>query len=434
MPFGSEAHPLLRIAGRQKHGYGYSASGTRNRLYNIGFMRIVTWVMQVITGLLLTRHYTAEPWVIDGAHPWYSPLYGIERNVYFGWLLHVVHATGSGLFFLLYYLHRWRALLVGSGNGRGLTVITGNVRLLVSRFVAFLGYSIVWGNLARWAIKVIRKLVRWVPHFKHFIIGHIGLYGDRRLARFFVLHFVLPFVVGALIVVHILVLHSIGGSSYPGVQAGNLSVSFFPSVLVADMVGLVRIWLWYISAVLGTMGLIHPDNMQQTSVRKAPAHIVPEWYFLPQFAVLKVIPRKPVSLLAFLISAAFLLFRSLPSPLVHFIPGYLIVLGRVGLKPRVKVRWLRMGRFACYHILLLALRVIVDPAMLRAGVGVLFSRVPGGEELYSYPGMAPHRLGLTRSLSAPSFLSSPSGPSSSPSGSSTELSPPSSEGLTLPLP
>jgi hypothetical protein len=117
---------------------------------------------------------------------------------------------------------------------------------------------------------------------------------------------------------------------------------------------------------------------------------------------------------------------------VHFIPGYLIVLGRVGLKPRVKVRWLRMGRFACYHTLLLALRVIVDPAMLRVGVGVLFSRVPGGEELISDPGRAPHRLGLTRSRSAPSVLQS--APSVPPSGSSTELSLPSSEGLTLPLP
>jgi quinol-cytochrome oxidoreductase complex cytochrome b subunit len=341
-------------------GSGYPAPKNLSYMWNFGSLAGITLVIMIVTGILLAMQYTAH---VDYA---FDSVERIMRDVNFGWLLRYIHMNGASFFFIVVYVHIFRGLYYGSYKApRELLWMIGVVILLLMMATAFMGYVLPWGQMSFWGAKVITNLFSAVPIFGEGIVTWLwgGFTVDNpTLNRFYALHYLMPFIIVAVVVLHIWALHQFGSNNPLGIdpKGPQDKIPFHPYYTAKDAFGL-GVFLIFFAAVVffipNYMG--HPDNYIPADPLATPAHIVPEWYFLPFYAILRSIPDKLLGVIAMFGSIAVLfilpwLDRS-PVKSGRFRPIFRIffvllaidsvVLGIVGAKPPEGL-WLIVGRIA----------------------------------------------------------------------------------------
>ncbi|MBH67564.1 MAG: cytochrome b [Rhodospirillaceae bacterium] len=289
--------PIFTFLHHEMHEY--PTPKNLNYWWNFGSLAGIVLVIMIVTGIILSMHYTPH---VDYA---FQSVERIMRDVNYGWLIRYIHANGASFFFIVVYIHIFRGLYYGSYKApRELLWILGVVILLLMMATAFMGYVLPWGQMSFWGATVITNLFSAIPLVGESIVTLLwgGFSVDNpTLNRFYTLHFLLPFVIVGVVVLHIVALHRFGSNNPLGIDVrGNQdTVSFHPYYTVKDMFGLSA-FLTILAVIVfflpNSMG--HPDNYIPANPMVTPAHIVPEWYFLPFYAILRAVPDKLFGVLA----------------------------------------------------------------------------------------------------------------------------------------
>ncbi|MCB9966861.1 MAG: cytochrome b/b6 [Geminicoccaceae bacterium] len=306
--------PLLSWA--QAEFVDYPAPKNLNYWWNFGSLAGIVLVLQILTGLFLTMHYTPHTAMA------FDSVEHIMRDVNYGWLLRYAHANGASMFFIVVYIHMFRGLYYGSYKApRELLWMLGVVILLLMMATAFMGYVLPWGQMSFWGAKVITNLFSAVPIFGETIVTWLwgGFTVDNpTLNRFFALHYLLPFAIFAVVFLHILALHQFGSNNPVGIDITKKDkIPFHPYYTIKDAFGLCVFFLVYAAFVFFAPNVLgHADNYIPANPLVTPPHIVPEWYFLPFYAILRaitfdifwIIPAKLGGVIAMFGSIAVLFF------------------------------------------------------------------------------------------------------------------------------
>ncbi len=262
-----------------------------NYFWNFGVLAGLSFIIQVITGVFLAMHYTPH------ADLAFSSIEHIMRDVHNGWLLRYAHANGASMFFLVVYIHMFRGLYYGSyGSPRNEVWLIGVTILLIMILTAFMGYVLPWGQMSFWAATVITKLVTAIPivgfSLLEWLLGGFSV-GEPTLNRFFSLHYLFPFLLLILIVIHIILLHKPGSNNPLGLKVIFTKNFFHPYYTIKDVFGLfifLQVYIFFCFFLPNILG--HSDNYILANPLVTPTHIVPEWYFLPFYAILRAVPNK----------------------------------------------------------------------------------------------------------------------------------------------
>lgn len=299
--------PLLSVV--QNHLVAYPTPSNLTGMWNFGVLAGLCLVLQIATGIFLAMHYTAH---VDLA---FQSVQHLMRDVPNGWLLRYLHANGASLFFMVVYAHLFRGLYYTSyAQPRELVWLLGVVILLVMILTAFIGYVLPWGQMSLWGATVITSLASALPVVGTSIVGWLwgGFAVDNpTLNRFYSFHYLFPFLLAALSLLHLAALHQYGSTNPLGIPAQTDLVDFYPYFYVKDLVatlGLAALAAWLVGFYPEALG--HPDNNIPANPYSTPAHIVPEWYFLWVYAILRSIPNKLAGVAA--IGLVFLALGLLP--------------------------------------------------------------------------------------------------------------------------
>ncbi|MEX2631822.1 MAG: cytochrome b/b6 [Tistlia sp.] len=384
-------------------GSGYPTPKNLNYFWNFGSLAGIVLVIMIATGVLLAMQYTPH---VDYA---FTSVERIMRDVNYGWLIRYIHMNGASFFFIVVYIHVFRGLYYGSYKApRELLWMLGLVILLLMMATAFMGYVLPWGQMSFWGATVITNLFSAIPLVGESIVT--WLWGGFSVAnptlnRFFALHFLLPFVIVAVVVLHIWALHRFGSNNPLGidVKGPQDTIPFHPYYTAKDYLGL-GVFLIIFAAVVffapNYMG--HADNYIEANPLSTPAHIVPEWYFLPFYAMLRAvtfdiaIPFTGVVLIDAKLGGVIAMFGSIlilfllpwldtsPVRSSKFRPLYKwffwvlvldsVLLGYVGSQPPEEP-WVTVGQFATLYyflhflVLLPLLGKLERPKPLPASIG-----------------------------------------------------------------
>jgi len=302
-----KSHPIISLF----NSYLVDSPAPSNISYywNYGSLLAFCLIIQIVTGVTLAMHYTPN---IDLA---FISVEHIMRDVNFGWLIRYTHANVASFFFLFVYLHMGRGLYYGSyKTPRVLLWSIGVIIFLLMIITAFLGYVLPWGQMSLWGLTVITNLMSAIPwigkDLVEFIWGGFSV-DNATLNRFFSLHYLLPFILAALIAMHLIALHEHGSSNPLGVSSNEDKIPLHPYYSFKDLVGvflfllILSVYLFYAPNRLG-----HPDNYIPANPLQTPASIVPEWYLLPFYAILRSIPHKLGGVIAML--ALILILLAMP--------------------------------------------------------------------------------------------------------------------------
>ncbi len=305
MQWMDEKLPLPRFV-YNAVGAGYPVPRNLNYWYNFGILAGVCLMLQIITGVILAMHYAANQGVA------FDSVEHIMRDVNWGWMMRYAHANGASAFFVVVYIHIFRGFLFGSYKApREMIWLLGVTIFLLMMATAFMGYVLPWGQMSFWGAKVITGLFSAIPivgePLQQWLLG--GFAPDNAaLNRFFSLHFLLPFVILGVVILHIWALHIPGSTNPTGVEVKQESdtLPFHPYYTAKDGFGLGVFLLIYCAVLFfGPNMLGHPDNYIAADPLSTPAHIVPEWYFWPFYAILRAftadfffIPAKLMGVLA----------------------------------------------------------------------------------------------------------------------------------------
>nr|YP_009485510.1 cytochrome b [Melosira undulata]AVR57574.1 cytochrome b [Melosira undulata] len=259
--------------------------------WSFGSLAGICLIIQILTGLFLAMHYTPH---IDYA---FSSVEHIMRNVNNGWLIRYMHANGASMFFIVVYCHIFRGLYYGSYmHPRQLLWCSGVLIFILMMGTAFMGYVLPWGQMSFWGATVITNLVTAIPLIGNSIVGWLwgGFTIDNpTLNRFYSLHFFLPFILVGLSLIHLILLHKDGSNNPLGIDSSIDKIPFYPYFFVKDLFAffvfffIFLFFVFYYPNILG-----HSDNYIPADCLHTPAHIVPEWYFLPFYAILRSVPDK----------------------------------------------------------------------------------------------------------------------------------------------
>lgn len=297
-----KTHPVLKIANDSL--VDLAAPVNISIWWNWGSLLGLCLVVQILTGLFLSIHYTAD---ISTA---FSSVAHIVRDIHFGWLIRSIHATGASLFFISLYAHIGRGMFYGSYI-RFITWNVGVVLFLLTIATAFLGYVLPWGQMSFWGATVITNLVSAIPYLGQWLVEWIwgGFSVDQAtLVRFFSLHFLIPFGIAAVTIIHMLFLHEKGSNNPLGLESNINKISFHSYFTFKDIVGFVAMIILLVTIVISYPALLtDPENFIQANPMVTPVHIQPEWYFLFAYAILRSIPNKLGGVIALLISILILL-------------------------------------------------------------------------------------------------------------------------------
>lgn len=303
-----KTHPIL------KHVNGmvgnYPAPATITYWWSFGALLAVCLGVQIVTGILLAMHYAPN---VDLA---FMSVEHIMRDVNYGWLLRYLHANGASMFFIMVYLHMFRGLYYGSYlYPRELLWNIGVFIFLAMMATGFMGYVLPWGQMSFWGATVITNLFSAFPiigeHIVYWLWGGFSV-DNATLNRFFSFHYLLPFIIAALAGLHVAVLHIHGSNNPLGIRSLNDYLQFHPYFTVKDIFVFVVFALFFSIFVFFYPNMLgHPDNYIQANPMVTPAHIVPEWYFLPFYAILRSIPDKLGGVLAMFSAILVLLFLPL---------------------------------------------------------------------------------------------------------------------------
>jgi len=352
--------------------------------WGFGSLAGICLVMQIITGVLLAMHYTPH---VDYA---FLSVEHIMRDVNYGWLMRYTHANGASVFFIVVYTHIARGLYYGSymkPRDHGWSI--GVVIFLLMMATAFMGYVLPWGQMSYWGATVITNLFGALPVIGQPIVTWLwgGFSVDNAtLNRFFALHYLLPFVLTGAVIVHIALLHQHGANNPIGVDPRD-DIPFYPYFHVKDLVGIAGFALGMSYLVFFNPDVLgHPDNYIPANPMVTPPHIVPEWYFLPFYAILRSIPDKLGGVVAMFAAIAILLllpqisnppirgsaFRPLYRLAFWGILGITILLGWIGCQP-VEAPYVLIGQLATafyffYFLVLMPLLGRTEHLILEAAV------------------------------------------------------------------
>jgi ubiquinol-cytochrome c reductase cytochrome b/c1 subunit len=283
----------------------------RNLNYWWNFGAILTFMLaaQIATGVVLAMHFIPADTMA------FNSVENIMRSVNYGWLLRYLHANGASVFFFAVYIHMLRGMYYGSYKApREVLWILGVIIYLLMMATAFMGYVLPWGQMSFWAANVITNLFSAIPLVGGAIVTWLWggfAVGGPTLNRFYSLHYLLPFMIAGVVLLHIWALHVPGNGNPTGVDVKDKqdTVPFHPYYTIKDSFGLVvflLLFAWLVFFIPNYLG--HPDNYIPANPLQTPAEIVPEWYFLPFYAILRAIPNKLLGVIALFSSIAILVF------------------------------------------------------------------------------------------------------------------------------
>nr|YP_009368074.1 cytochrome b [Lepilemur edwardsi]Q20FR3.1 RecName: Full=Cytochrome b; AltName: Full=Complex III subunit 3; AltName: Full=Complex III subunit III; AltName: Full=Cytochrome b-c1 complex subunit 3; AltName: Full=Ubiquinol-cytochrome-c reductase complex cytochrome b subunit [Lepilemur edwardsi]AAZ92434.1 cytochrome b [Lepilemur edwardsi]AAZ92435.1 cytochrome b [Lepilemur edwardsi]AAZ92436.1 cytochrome b [Lepilemur edwardsi]ABB80437.1 cytochrome b [Lepilemur edwardsi]ADP68114.1 cytochrome b [Le len=360
-------HPLLKIINNSL--IDLPTPPNISSLWNFGSLLGACLTIQIITGLFLAMHYTADTTTA------FSSVTHICRDVNYGWTIRYLHANGASVFFLCLFIHVGRGLYYGSFT----LLETWNVGIILLFSVmatAFMGYVLPWGQMSFWGATVITNLLSAIPYIGTDLVEWIwGGFSVSKatLTRFFALHFVLPFVILALVMIHLLFLHETGSNNPLGTSSNSDKIPFHPYYTTKDFLGLLLLILLLMVLTLFYPDLLgDPDNYSPANPLNTPPHIKPEWYFLFAYAILRSIPNKLGGVMALILSILILaiipllqpnkqqtmMFRPLSQFLFWILVADLLTLTWIGGQP-VEDPFITIGQVA--SILYFLLMVLIMP-------------------------------------------------------------------------
>jgi len=340
------------------HILSYPTPINLNYAWSFGALAGICLVIQIITGIFLAMHYVPHITLA------FDSVEHIMRDVNYGWLIRYCHANGASFFFIVVYLHIFRGLYYGSYmHPRGWLWASGVLIFLLMMATGFMGYVLPWGQMSFWGATVITNLFSAVPLFGGVIVEWLwgGFSVDQAtLNRFYSLHYLMPFVIAGVTLLHLCLLHKYGSNNPLGINTDITSVPFYPYFYVKDFFSFWIFLLGYLTIVFFGPNLLgHPDNYIPANPMVTPAHIVPEWYFLPFYAILRSIPNKLGGVLAMvgaIVVWLFLpsinisttrsnIFKPLTSLNYWFIVSNFLILGWIGQQP-VEYPFMEIGMFS----------------------------------------------------------------------------------------
>nr|ASN74435.1 cytochrome b [Armadillidium vulgare] len=282
--------------------------------WNFGSLLGICLFLQIITGLFLAMHYSGHVSLA------FDNLVYLCRDVNNGWFLRTTHANGASMFFICLYLHLGRGMYYNSFTMIH-TWLVGVTILLISMATAFLGYVLPWGQMSLWGASVITNLLSTIPYVGNSLVQWLwgGFAVDTpTLTRFFSLHFILPFIIMALVIIHILFLHQTGSNNPLGVKSNLMKTTFHPYFTLKDLLGMIIMIFLLIMLVLWDPNMLgDPENFNPANPLNSPPHIQPEWYYLFAYAILRSIPNKLGGVLALM--ASVMVFYFMPLLFVKYI-------------------------------------------------------------------------------------------------------------------
>lgn len=297
-----KTHPILKIINGSL--IDLPSPSNISSLWNFGSLLAICLIIQIITGLFLTIYYTAN---IELA--FYRVNY-ICRNVNYGWLIRTLHANGASFFFICIYIHIGRGIYYESFNLK-YTWIIGVIILFLLIATAFIGYVLPWGQISFWGATVITNLLSAIPYLGTILVNWIwgGFAIDNAtLTRFYTFHFILPFIILIITIIHLLFLHQTGSNNPLGINRNLDKIPFHPFFTYKDIIGFIIILFLLIILTLTNPYLLgDPDNFIPANPLVTPIHIQPEWYFLFAYAILRSIPNKLGGVIALILSILILI-------------------------------------------------------------------------------------------------------------------------------
>jgi ubiquinol-cytochrome c reductase cytochrome b subunit len=339
-----KTHPVLSLV--NMFLIDSPAPSNINYFWNFGSLLGLCLIVQIITGVALAMHYNPS---VDMA---FSSVEHIMRDVNFGWLLRYMHANGASMFFICVYIHIAKGLYYGSyTQPRVLLWSVGVIIFLIMMGTAFIGYVLPWGQMSFWGATVITNMLSAIPWVGTDLVQLVwgGFSVDNAtLNRFFSLHYLLPFILAALICVHLMALHEHGSSNPLGINSNVDKVPFHPYFTYKDYVGFFVFGIFFAFFIYFNPNVLgHSDNYIPANPLVTPAHIVPEWYFLPFYAILRSIPNKLGGVIAMIGAILILLllpilhtsdirsssFRPIQKKLFWLFVADVLLLGWIGGQP-----------------------------------------------------------------------------------------------------
>lgn len=297
-----KSHPLIKII----NGSLIDLPSPRNIsvLWNYGSILGLCLITQILTGLFLAIHYAGDTTLA------FNRVAHITRDVNYGWLIRRTHANGASIFFLAIYIHIGRGLYYNSFNLLH-TWIVGVIILFIVIAAAFIGYVLIWGQISFWAATVITNLLSAIPYIGTMLVQWIwgGFAVDNAtLTRFFTFHFIIPFIIAGLTIIHLLFLHQTGSNNPIGFNSNIDKIPFHPYFSFKDIIGFITMYTLLIIIVLHAPFILgDTENFIPANPLVTPVHIQPEWYFLFAYAILRSIPRKLGGTIALILRIAILL-------------------------------------------------------------------------------------------------------------------------------